>query len=76
MKRVLSPNGKLILVDASPFTPLRQLTNAVAVFAKEEKFSSTREISTLVKTSGLAISKCSRLDWMTYLMVAEKTGAA
>jgi ubiquinone/menaquinone biosynthesis C-methylase UbiE len=74
MKRVLSPNGKLIIADAVMFTPLRQLRNAIAAFAKEEKFYSKREISTLVKAAGLAISKWTRLDWLAYLMVAKKTG--
>ena len=74
MKRVLSPNGKLIIADALLFTPLRQLRNAIAVFAKEEKFYSKRRILALVKSAGLAISKWTRLDWLAYLMVAKKTG--
>jgi hypothetical protein len=48
------------------------LRNAIAAFAKEERFYSKREISSLIKAAGLAISKWSRMDWLAYLMVAEK----
>ncbi len=76
MKRVLSPNGKLIIADAVMFTPLRQLRNAIAAFAKEEKFYPKREILALVRAAGLEVSKWSRMDWLAYLIVAKRPGAS
>ncbi|MGA2612233.1 MAG: class I SAM-dependent methyltransferase [Spirochaetia bacterium] len=74
MERVLSPQGKLIVVDPLLFTPLRQIINLVAPLREEGavRFISKNRMYSLAKSAGLEVSKWSRLDRFYYLMVAEK----
>ncbi len=73
MKRVLSQKGKLIIVDPVLFTPLRQIFNLLAPLRGEGnvRFYSKNEMYSLVKSSGLKVSKLLRLDWHGHMMVAE-----
>jgi ubiquinone/menaquinone biosynthesis C-methylase UbiE len=74
MRRVLTPNGKLIVADPSAFTPVRQIVNLLAPFRKNGtvRFYSKNEMSRLAQSAAFAVSKWSKLNWHSYIMVAEK----
>jgi ubiquinone/menaquinone biosynthesis C-methylase UbiE len=74
MHRILSPNGRIIIVDASGFSPLLQIANLTAPLRKDGtvRFYSKKEMQGLVESAALVVSKCSRLNWHTAMMVAGK----
>jgi ubiquinone/menaquinone biosynthesis C-methylase UbiE len=74
MKRVLSPQGKLIVFDPLLFAPIRQIFNLSAPFRREGavRFVSKYLMYDFAKSVDLRVSKWTRLDWFYFLMVAEK----
>jgi ubiquinone/menaquinone biosynthesis C-methylase UbiE len=74
MRRVLSPNGRIIIVDASGFTPLLQIANLTAPLRKDGtvRFYSKKEMLGLVESAGLVVSKWSKLNWHSSILVAGK----
>ena len=76
MKRVLSPGGRLILADPSIPAPMRQLFNLYAPHSKDGtvRFYSRREMTELANRAGLRVVKWMKLNWHSFMMVAERTG--
>ena len=74
MKRVLSPQGKLIVADPLPFTPLRHIFNILSPLREEGavRFASKNLMYNLAKSVDFKVTKWIRLDWFYYLMVEEK----
>jgi ubiquinone/menaquinone biosynthesis C-methylase UbiE len=74
MKRVLAPQGKLIIADPWPFVPLRQIVNLLLPLRKsgDVKFYSKKEMCTFAKAAGFVVLKWSRIGSLNYLMTAEK----
>jgi ubiquinone/menaquinone biosynthesis C-methylase UbiE len=72
-RRVLSPGGRLILADPSIFFPLRQLMNLFVPLSKDDtvRFYSKKEIQGLTESAGFEISKLLKLNWHTYMLVAQ-----
>ncbi len=71
--RVLAPGGRVIIADLSPFFPIREMLNLVVPFSKDGtvKFYSKREMSNLVESAGLVVSRWSKLNWHSFVMVAD-----
>jgi len=74
MRRVLAPSGRLILADPSLATPLTQLYMFVHLFIKDGtvKIYTKKEMLALAEAAGLEVAKWQKLNWHSYLLVAEK----
>jgi len=73
MRRVLTTHGRLIMADPLAFTPVRQLMNLLIPLRKDGtvRYYSKREMVALIKGAGFSISKWLKLNWHSYLLVAE-----
>ena len=71
--RVLSPEGRLIMVDPLAPAPVRQVMNMLIPFMNDGTvhYYSKREMFGLSASAALAVSKWSRLNWHSYIMVAK-----
>jgi len=74
MARVLAPGGRVIIADPSPFFPVRELLNLAAPFREDGtvRFYSKGEMADLVESAGLVVSRWSKLNWHSFLMVADR----
>ena len=74
MLRVLSPNGRVIIADPSPFPPLRQILNLLVPVSRDGtvRFYSKKEMGNLVQSAGLAVSTWTKLDWYSSMLVAQR----
>jgi ubiquinone/menaquinone biosynthesis C-methylase UbiE len=74
MRRVLAPAGRVIIADPSPFFPARQILNLIAPLSKDGtvRFYSRAEMQRMLADNGLAVSKWLKLNWHSFLMVAEE----
>jgi len=74
MARVLAPNGRLIMADPLMPVPLRQAMNLFVPFSKDGtvRLYSRKEMYALVQSAGLWVSQWMKLNWHSYLLVAER----
>ncbi len=74
MRRVLAPGGRVIIADPSPFFPLRPIVNVLVRFANDGtvRFYSRGELQRLGAPVGLVESKWTRLNWHSFLVVAQR----
>ena len=74
IQRVICAGGRLIMADPSIFPPLRQIFNALTRFSKDGgvRYYSMREMTELAKSVGLKPLKWGKLDWHSFLFVAER----
>jgi ubiquinone/menaquinone biosynthesis C-methylase UbiE len=74
VQRVLREGGRLIMADPSIFPPLRQVFNALTRFSSDGgvHYYSTREMTDLAKSAGLRPLKWAKLNWHSFLFVAER----
>jgi ubiquinone/menaquinone biosynthesis C-methylase UbiE len=74
MRRVLSSNGRLLLGDPSVFPPLHWLMNLFVPFSKDGtvRYYSRNEMVGLVESAGFKVIRWRKLDWHSYVMLAEK----
>ena len=77
IERVLSPNGRVIIADPSPFFPIRQILNLLAPMSKDGtvRFYSKGDMQRLAQSVNLVLSKWSKLNWHSYMMVPERRPA-
>lgn len=73
MRRVLTPNGRLVMADPLMPAPLRQVMNLLVPLSKDGtvRFYSRREMYALTESVGLRVSRWLKLNWHSYLLVAE-----
>jgi ubiquinone/menaquinone biosynthesis C-methylase UbiE len=74
MQRVLSPKGRVIMADPLAPTPVRQVMNMLIPFMNDGTvhYYSKKEMFKLAESVGLTVSKWGRLNWHSYVMVADK----
>jgi ubiquinone/menaquinone biosynthesis C-methylase UbiE len=73
IRRVLRGGGRLLMVDACFFTPLRQVMNAALVVhprAGDFRFYGPRSASQALSSAGLHVTLVRRLNWWSYGVVA------
>ncbi|HUI69548.1 MAG TPA: class I SAM-dependent methyltransferase [Spirochaetia bacterium] len=73
MRRVLTPSGRLVMADPLIPAPLRQVMNLLVPLSKDGtvRFYSRREMYALAQSVGLRVSRWLKLNWHSYLLVAE-----
>ena len=73
IRRILSPDGRLIMADPLIFAPMRQLMNLFVPLSKHGtvRYYSKKEMHDLARSVGLNVTKWRTLNWHTYILVAE-----
>jgi len=73
MRRVLSKRGRLILADPIAPVPVRQILNLLIPLSKDGavRYYSKRELHALVRSAGFIVSKWEKLNWHSYMLVAD-----
>jgi ubiquinone/menaquinone biosynthesis C-methylase UbiE len=74
MQRVLSPNGRVIIADASAFFPINQIHNLLAPLRKDGtiRVYSRAGMQKLAQSVGLVVSSWSKLNWHSHMLVFER----
>jgi len=74
MQRVLSLNGRVIIADPTAFFPIRQIHNLLVPFRKDGTIRaySRAEMQKLAQSAGLVVSKWSKLNWHSFMLVLER----
>jgi ubiquinone/menaquinone biosynthesis C-methylase UbiE len=77
IRRVLSPTGRLIMADPLAPTPIRQVMNLLIPFMNDGTvhYYSRKEMFGLAESVGLTVSKWTKLNWHSYMMVAKGSSA-
>jgi ubiquinone/menaquinone biosynthesis C-methylase UbiE len=72
IRSVLSPTGRLIMADPLAPTPIRQVMNLLIPFRNDGtmRYYSKREMYSLAEFAGFSVSKWTKLNWHSYMMVA------
>ena len=73
IRRVLSPEGRLIMADPIAPTPIRLVMNLLIPFRKDGtvRYYSKSELYSLAESAGLSVSKWAKLNWHIYMMVSK-----